>query len=224
MCVRERAVLIVNPAAGKRHAEDADLAECVRLLGAAGFDIDRRDTGADGPTSPDLARSADADGCRGWHRGHRGRIDRAPRRPADTHREQSLLRLGAADRPERRHDRWTARRGDLPAKGKARAHPMDGHHLAHRPTGETAAPAAGKGDRARVVRGRAGPRRRSDRGPPPGHRALLRRRATRVRMNFRPMSTHVRTWMLKPESVPVTLPSRSAARSSCGVTNGATST
>src|SRR5213079_652291 len=64
MSVRERAVLIVNPAAGKRHAEDGDLAECVRLLGAAGFDIDRRDTGAEGPTSADLAKSAVADGFR----------------------------------------------------------------------------------------------------------------------------------------------------------------
>ena len=62
--VRERAVLIVNPAAGKRHAEDGDLAECVRLLGAAGFDIDRRDTGPEGPTSADLAKSAVADGFR----------------------------------------------------------------------------------------------------------------------------------------------------------------
>src|SRR5438132_4565892 len=64
MTVRERAVLIVNPAAGKRHAEDGDLAECVRLLGAAGFDIDRRDTGPEGPTSADLAKSAVADGFR----------------------------------------------------------------------------------------------------------------------------------------------------------------
>src|SRR5438270_3627875 len=64
MSVRERAVLIVNPAAGKRHAEDGDLAECVRLLGAAGFDIDRRDTGPEGPTSADLAKSAVADGFR----------------------------------------------------------------------------------------------------------------------------------------------------------------
>jgi len=64
MSVRERAVLIVNPAAGKWHAEDGDLAECVRLLGAAGFDIDRRDTGPEGPTSADLAKSAVADGFR----------------------------------------------------------------------------------------------------------------------------------------------------------------
>ncbi len=60
----ERAVLIVNPAAGQRHAEDGDLAECVRLLTAAGFDIDRRETKADGPTSADLAKSALAEGFR----------------------------------------------------------------------------------------------------------------------------------------------------------------
>ena len=39
----ERALLIVNPGAGKRHAKDGDLAECVRLLTAAGFDIDLRE-------------------------------------------------------------------------------------------------------------------------------------------------------------------------------------
>jgi len=53
----------------------------------------------------------------------------------------------------------------------------------------------------------SGPRGRSDGGPAPGHRTLLRRRATRIRMNLRPMSTHVRTWMPRPDSVPVTLPS-----------------
>jgi diacylglycerol kinase (ATP) len=60
----ERAVLIVNPAAGQRHAEEGDLAECVRLLTAAGFDIDRRETASDGPTSADLARRAVAEGVR----------------------------------------------------------------------------------------------------------------------------------------------------------------
>jgi diacylglycerol kinase family enzyme len=45
----ERALLIVNPGAGKRHAKDGDLAECVRLLTTAGFDIDLRETGTDGP-------------------------------------------------------------------------------------------------------------------------------------------------------------------------------
>jgi diacylglycerol kinase (ATP) len=62
MLNKERAVLIVNPAAGKRHAEEGDLAECVRLLTAAGFDLDRRETGPEGPTSADLAKSALADG------------------------------------------------------------------------------------------------------------------------------------------------------------------
>jgi len=60
----ERAVLIVNPAAGKRHADDGDLAECVRILTAAGFDIDRRDTGPENPTSADLAKNAVAEGFR----------------------------------------------------------------------------------------------------------------------------------------------------------------
>lgn len=60
----EPALLIVNPAAGKRHAEDGDLAECVRLLTAAGFDIDRRETGTDGPSSADLTKAAIAEGVR----------------------------------------------------------------------------------------------------------------------------------------------------------------
>jgi diacylglycerol kinase (ATP) len=58
----ERALLIVNPGAGKRHAADGDLAECVRLLAGAGFAIDRRDTGIDGPTSAELAKAAVAEG------------------------------------------------------------------------------------------------------------------------------------------------------------------
>ena len=64
MGIAERALLIVNPAAGMRHAEEGDLAECVRLLGAAGFEIDRRETGTDGPTSADLAKAALAEGFR----------------------------------------------------------------------------------------------------------------------------------------------------------------
>ncbi|HEX9266743.1 MAG TPA: diacylglycerol kinase family protein [Candidatus Limnocylindria bacterium] len=64
MGVTERALLIVNPAAGMRQAEEGDLAECVRLLGAAGFEIDRRETGTDGPTSADLAKAALAEGFR----------------------------------------------------------------------------------------------------------------------------------------------------------------
>jgi diacylglycerol kinase family enzyme len=58
----ERALLIVNPGAGKRHAADSDLAECVRLLVSAGFEIDRRETGIEGPTSADLAKAGVAEG------------------------------------------------------------------------------------------------------------------------------------------------------------------
>jgi YegS/Rv2252/BmrU family lipid kinase len=54
----DRALLIVNPAAGKRHANDGDLAECVRLLQSSGLELDIRETGTDGPTSADLARAA----------------------------------------------------------------------------------------------------------------------------------------------------------------------
>lgn len=64
MAINERAVLIVNPAAGKKHAGEGDLAECVRLLTAAGFQIDLRETGTDGPTSADLAKAAVAEGFR----------------------------------------------------------------------------------------------------------------------------------------------------------------
>jgi diacylglycerol kinase (ATP) len=60
----ERALLIVNPAAGKRHAADGDLAECVRLLTAAGFEIDLRETSTEGPSSADLAKAAIAEGFR----------------------------------------------------------------------------------------------------------------------------------------------------------------
>jgi molybdopterin biosynthesis enzyme MoaB len=89
--MRERALLIVNPAAGKRHAEDGDLAECVRLFTAAGFDIDRRETGTDGPTSADLAETALAEGFRvvlvaggdGTVRSGRDRTSRDGRDPRD---------------------------------------------------------------------------------------------------------------------------------------------
>jgi diacylglycerol kinase (ATP) len=64
MGTKERALLIVNPAAGKRHAQEGDLAECVRLLTASGFEIDRRETGPDGPTSGELAKTAIAEGFR----------------------------------------------------------------------------------------------------------------------------------------------------------------
>jgi YegS/Rv2252/BmrU family lipid kinase len=62
MGLNERALLIVNPGAGKRHAQEGDLAECVRLLTAAGFEIDVRETGTAGPTSADLAKTALAEG------------------------------------------------------------------------------------------------------------------------------------------------------------------
>jgi diacylglycerol kinase (ATP) len=58
----ERALLIVNPGAGKRTADRDDLPECVRLLTAAGFDIERRETGTEGPTSADLAKTAIGEG------------------------------------------------------------------------------------------------------------------------------------------------------------------
>jgi diacylglycerol kinase (ATP) len=58
----EHALLIHNPAAGKRTAEDGDLAECVRLLIAAGFAIETRETGAEHPTSAELAKAAIAEG------------------------------------------------------------------------------------------------------------------------------------------------------------------
>lgn len=60
--VADRALLIVNPAAGMRHATDGDLAECVNLLAKAGFEVRRRETGAEHPTSADLAKSAVAEG------------------------------------------------------------------------------------------------------------------------------------------------------------------
>jgi diacylglycerol kinase (ATP) len=60
----DRALLIVNPAAGKRHAAEGDLAECVKLLSAAGFEIDLRETGTDGPSSADLAETGIAEGFR----------------------------------------------------------------------------------------------------------------------------------------------------------------
>jgi YegS/Rv2252/BmrU family lipid kinase len=62
MGIKERALLIVNPAAGKRHAQEGDLAECVKLLTASGFEIDPRETGPDGPTSGELAKAAIAEG------------------------------------------------------------------------------------------------------------------------------------------------------------------
>jgi diacylglycerol kinase (ATP) len=62
--VGERALLVVNPAAGKRTAADGDLQECVKLLAEAGFDIETRETGAERPTAGELARRGRAEGFR----------------------------------------------------------------------------------------------------------------------------------------------------------------
>jgi diacylglycerol kinase (ATP) len=53
-----RAMLITNPAAGERHAKPGDLERCEEILRSAGFVLDRVDTGAESPTSADLARRA----------------------------------------------------------------------------------------------------------------------------------------------------------------------
>ena len=56
-----RALLIVNPAAGERRSEKHDpdaLGHCERILRDAGFTLDRVETGAESPTSADLARRA----------------------------------------------------------------------------------------------------------------------------------------------------------------------
>jgi len=55
-------MLITNPAAGERHAEDGDLERCQAILRDAGFDMDIIETGAESPTSSDLARRAAAEG------------------------------------------------------------------------------------------------------------------------------------------------------------------
>src|SRR5256712_10526190 len=64
MGMRERALLIVNPAAGQRHAREGALAECVRLLPGADSDIVLRGTGADAQTSAALAKIGVAEGFR----------------------------------------------------------------------------------------------------------------------------------------------------------------
>src|SRR6266850_553419 len=56
--LRQRAILIVNPAAGERHAKPGDLDRCTSVLREAGFDLDVVQTAADSPTSADLARRA----------------------------------------------------------------------------------------------------------------------------------------------------------------------
>jgi diacylglycerol kinase (ATP) len=55
-----RAMLVVNPAAGERagNHEDGDLERCETILRQAGFTLDRVETGAESPTSADLARRA----------------------------------------------------------------------------------------------------------------------------------------------------------------------
>lgn len=56
-----KALLIVNPAAGKRTAADGDLERAAEILTAAGFALDRVETTAD-VSSADLARGAARDG------------------------------------------------------------------------------------------------------------------------------------------------------------------
>src|SRR4030088_751132 len=53
-----RAMLVTNPAAGERHAKPGDLERCEGILESAGFVLDRVETGAESPTSADLARRA----------------------------------------------------------------------------------------------------------------------------------------------------------------------
>jgi diacylglycerol kinase family enzyme len=53
-----RAMLVTNPAAGERHANPGDLELCEAILESAGFVLDRVETGAESPTSADLARRA----------------------------------------------------------------------------------------------------------------------------------------------------------------------
>lgn len=53
-----RALCVVNPAAGGRHSDPAQLPAILERLGAAGFELDVRETGANGPTAADLAQAA----------------------------------------------------------------------------------------------------------------------------------------------------------------------
>ncbi len=55
-----RAMLVINPAAGERRAkpEAGALEKCEAILRDAGFILDRVETGAESPTSADLARRA----------------------------------------------------------------------------------------------------------------------------------------------------------------------
>jgi diacylglycerol kinase (ATP) len=56
-----RALLVVNPAAGKRTARDGDLERCIAILTGAGFAFEHVETGADGPHAAELARRAVAE-------------------------------------------------------------------------------------------------------------------------------------------------------------------
>ncbi len=60
--VRTRAMLITNPVAGERHAKAGDLELCEAILRDAGFVLDIVETGAESPTSADLARRAVEEG------------------------------------------------------------------------------------------------------------------------------------------------------------------
>lgn len=53
-----RALLIVNPAAGHRHAATGDLEKAIDILRAAGITVDPVETGPEGPSAADLARRA----------------------------------------------------------------------------------------------------------------------------------------------------------------------
>jgi diacylglycerol kinase (ATP) len=59
-----RAMLVINPTAGTRagNSEPEDLGRCEAILHDAGFVLERFETGAESPTSSDLARRAVAQG------------------------------------------------------------------------------------------------------------------------------------------------------------------
>ena len=56
--VRTKALCIVNPKAGQRHAGADDLDAVTRILASAGFDLDVRECALPQPTAEDLARGA----------------------------------------------------------------------------------------------------------------------------------------------------------------------
>ncbi|MGH2376939.1 MAG: diacylglycerol/lipid kinase family protein [Candidatus Limnocylindria bacterium] len=56
--VRTRALCVVNPKAGSRHAGTGDLGEVVRILEAAGIHLDVRECALPEPTAEQLARGA----------------------------------------------------------------------------------------------------------------------------------------------------------------------